>query len=120
MKLRRILDELAAALMSSPALRLAPATVAGATVSGPGRESRLALMAGPGDSEEVPTVTVQRRRRPTTPAGERETAGAPTRDERPSEPSPPPSAGGGGGWRSPGGGEFRAARRGWEDAWASW
>jgi Clostripain family len=108
MKLLHILDELAAALMFSPALRPVPATVAGAFAAGPGQESRPALMAGPGDSNEVPTVTVQRRRRPTTPAGERETAEAPTRDERPDEPSPPPSGGGGsrppsGGVRMPGG-----------------
>ncbi|HAJ35029.1 MAG TPA: hypothetical protein DCL15_04990 [Chloroflexi bacterium] len=58
-------------------------------------------------NEEPRTVTTQRRRRSDAPAGSRDRADAPTRDQRPpasSGSSHPPSSGGGGGFSSGGGG----------------
>ena len=57
-------------------------------------------------NDEPRTVTTQRRRRSDTPAGSRDRADAPTRDQRPSSSSggSRPPAGGGGGYSSGGGG----------------
>jgi hypothetical protein len=63
-------------------------------------------MSSSGGSDDIPTVTVRRRRRPTTPSGQRETADAPTRDQRPPSAPPPRPPSGGGGYIPPSGGSY--------------
>jgi hypothetical protein len=61
-----------------------------------------------GQGDDIPTVEVQRRRKPTTPPSQRERADAPSRERPPSSGGYPPSGGGfssgGGGVRPPTGG----------------